>query len=78
MLVLCIAACAVPFVAIMIFRGQASLSWLGLLACVGMHLVMMKMMPGHKSCHGNTKDSDESTNKVTPSAEKPSTASLDA
>jgi hypothetical protein len=54
----CIAACALPFVFIMIIGGQAGLSWLGLLACVGMHLVMMKMMPGHKSCHGEEASSN--------------------
>ena len=57
-MLLCIAACALPFIIIMIIGGQANLSWLALLVCVGMHLVMMKMMPGHKSCHGDKKEGD--------------------
>lgn len=72
----CIAACALPFIAIMLIGGQASLSWLGLLACVGMHLVMMKMMPGHKSCHGNENKKGDTTNKAEPSISK--SPSLDA
>ncbi len=58
MMAICIAACALPFVFIMIVGGKANLSWLGLIACVGIHLVMMKMMPGHKSCHESEKKAE--------------------
>jgi hypothetical protein len=57
-MLLCIAACALPFIIIMEIGGQANLTWLALLACVDMHLVMMKMMPGHKSCHGDKKEDE--------------------
>jgi hypothetical protein len=76
MMVLCIAACALPFVLILAFGGQASLSWIGLLACVGMHIVMMKMMPGHKSCHGHDEKASEEDGKAMKSLPKPS--SMDA
>ncbi|AJQ97458.1 hypothetical protein [Gynuella sunshinyii] len=52
MMALCIAACVVPFLALMLFGGGDKLYLFGLLACVGMHLMMMKMMPGHTACHG--------------------------
>ena len=58
--VLCIVACAIPIMLLLIFSGNANLSWLGLLACVGMHLVMMKMMPGH-SCHKKTEPQNQET-----------------
>lgn len=64
MMVMCIAACAIPIILLLIFSGNASISWLALLACVGMHLVMMKMMPGH-SCHKETK-SDIQESKAQP------------
>lgn len=57
MMVLCIAACAIPFMVILALGGQANLSWLGLLACVGMHVLMFKLMPGH-SCHGDKEEKE--------------------
>lgn len=60
MMILCIAACAIPIMLLLIFSGNANISWLALLACVGMHLVMMKMMPGH-SCHKETKSDHQET-----------------
>ena len=65
-MILCIAACAIPFAAFMIISGQTGLSWLGLLACVGMHLVMMNMMHGDKSCHGAEKSQKEKKALVGP------------
>ena len=58
MMLLCIAACATPFLIFALLNNQTSLSWLGLLLCVGVHLVMFKMMPGH-NCHS----SEEKTTK---------------
>lgn len=65
MLLLCIAACAAPFIVIALLSNQLSLSWLGLLLCVGSHLLMFKMMP-NRSCHSPelkaTKKQSESAN----------------
>ena len=52
MMALCIVACVVPFLALMLFGGGDKWYLFGLLACVGMHLMMTKMMSGHAACHG--------------------------
>lgn len=46
----CIAACVLPLVAIIALGRTTATSWLLILPCLAMHLIMMKMMPGH-SCH---------------------------
>lgn len=61
MMVLCIAACAIPLVAILFVGWSSSTSWLLLLPCMVMHLVMMKMM-GNKACHGHEKDTKSISN----------------
>lgn len=50
-MMLCIAACVLPFAIFAFSSSQIRLSWIGLLLCLGVHLVMMKML-GH-SCHSH-------------------------
>jgi len=52
MMLLCIAACAAPFVVFALLNNNLSVSWVGLLLCVIAHLVMFKMMPTH-NCHSS-------------------------
>lgn len=67
MMLLCIAACAAPFVFLLVANKQGSLSWVGLLLCVGVHLLMFKMMPNH-SCHSaeqkDTQVPEKAANKL--------------
>lgn len=67
---ICIAACVIPLVAILLVGRSSAATWLWLLPCLAMHLIMMKMMGG-KSCHGHEKKPDEKTRSS-------STSSLEA
>lgn len=56
---LMMACCIVPMVAIVLFLPQIrnsvaglNSSWLFILICPLMHIIMMKFMMGGKSCHG--------------------------
>ena len=66
MMAACIAACVIPFLVLMVMGGTDKLYWLGLLACIGMHLLMMKMMPGHQSCHDSKSSEHQAKANVLP------------
>lgn len=71
MMLLCTVACAAPFAILLLMGYQLSLSWIGLALCVGIHLVMFKMMPKH-NCHSSKVKATKESIKVG-SDDKPKT-----
>ena len=57
MMILCVAAFAIPLVTILLVGWSSTTSWLLLLPCMATHLLMMKMM-GNKACHGHEQEPD--------------------
>jgi hypothetical protein len=63
MMLLCTVACAAPFAILLLLGYQLSLSWIGLVLCVGIHLLMFKMMPNH-NCHSSQVEATKEEIKV--------------
>lgn len=60
---LCISACALPFILLLVFGIQLEGIGLGLLVCLGLHLIMMAFFINRQSCHKSAGENEASVIK---------------